>query len=173
MPASGIGAILNAILYGEHVDALPALTGVTGLAVALALGAPVNIWVQRDDLTAQAEAAARESTPTHTSDGIHEYRISDERRSEPSLTALCDAELALFSRPIITVTYATRDVKSKSGKPIVINLTSPPISETLTIQDVAISEIDVAPGTAPRFAVTASNVRFSLEDMLRQLKVGT
>jgi hypothetical protein len=43
------------------------------------------------------------------------------------------------------------------------------MSQTLTIQDVLITEIDVAPGTAPRFTVTASSVRFSLEDLLRRM----
>ena len=40
---------------------------------------------------------------------------------------------------------------------------------TLVIQDVTIDQIDTSPGVAPRFVVTASTVRFSLEDLLRQL----
>jgi hypothetical protein len=75
----------------------------------------------------------------------------------------------MFGRALVTVAYATRDVKTKSGKPVVVALTSPSIHETLTIQDVTITELDVAPGTPPRFTVTASSVRFSLEDTLRRL----
>jgi hypothetical protein len=168
IPASGSGAILTAILYGSQILPVPALTGVTGVTKALATGSRVHVWVQRDDLSAQADAVIRESTTDFTSDGIHEHVLIDERRGEVSLTALCDADLALFSRPIVTVTYATRDVKTKSGKPIVVNLTSPLIAETLTIQDVTITEIDRAPGTAPKFTASASTVRFSLEDLLRR-----
>lgn len=140
------------------------LTGVTGLVEPLVAGAPIHVWVQRDDLAAQAAMAAIDG-----GDGIYEHRLSDERRGEASLIDLCDAELALFSMPIVTVTYATRDTKTKSGKPIVINLTSPPISETLTIQDVTIDQIDQYVNTNPRFTVTASSVRFSLEDLLRRM----
>ncbi len=84
-------------------------------------------------------------------------------------TTRCEAELALFSRPVKTVTYATRDLKTKSGKAVVISLASPPIAETLTIQTVNITEIDIAPGLAPRYSVNASTARFSLEDILRTL----
>lgn len=169
IPAAGAGAIITSILYNSQVISAPALTGVTGLTKALVKGAPVRILVQRDDLLAQAAAAARESTSTYTSDGIHEVTITDDRRGEASLMARCDAHLALFANPIVTVAYATRDVKTKSGKPVSISLASPAISETLMIQDVTITEIDVAPGLAPRFMATASSVRFSLEDFLRRM----
>jgi hypothetical protein len=169
IPATGTGSILTTIPYGTAIIAAPALTGVTGLLRALTRGATVNLAVQRDDLTAQAAAAARETTSVRTSDGIHEYLVSDERRNEASLTALCDAYLALFANPLVTVGYATRDVKTKSGKSIVVTLSVPAISQTLTIQEVSISEIDVAPGTPPKFTVTASSLRYSLEGMLRRL----
>lgn len=165
IPAAGVGAILTTVVYGSAALPAPALTGVTGIGVPIVKGTPINIWVQRDDLAAQAEQAARDG-----SDGIVEAApISDERRNEASLIALCDATLARYSRPLVTVTYACRDVKTKSGKPITIDLTSPPIHQTLTIQDVTIDQINVAPGTLPRFTVTASSVRQSLDGLLRQL----
>jgi len=169
IPATGAGAIVTTILYGDVLVAAPALTGVTGLTKALAKGSPVHLWVQRDDLAAQAAAAARESTDTYSSDGVHELTISDARLAETTLNAWCDAQLALFADPIVTVAYATRDVKTKSGKTVTISLPSPAIAETLTIQEVTITEMDVAPGTPPRFTVLASSVRFSLEDTLRRL----
>ncbi|MEP7304219.1 MAG: hypothetical protein ABJA98_01750 [Acidobacteriota bacterium] len=172
VPVSGLGAILATVSYNSTITAAPALTGVTGLVRALIKGAPVNLWVQRDDLAAQAALAIRASTPARPHDGIVEHRIVDERRGEASLIALCDADLQQFSRGIKTVPYACRDVKTKSGKAIVINLVSPPIHETLTIQDVTIDQIDTAPATPPRFTVSASNVRFSLEDLLRKLSAG-
>jgi hypothetical protein len=170
IPASGPGAIVATIAYNSNITAAPILTGVTGLGLALKKGDPVNIWVQRDDLTAQAELAQRETAAGGVaSDGIRERRISDERRGEASLTALCDADLKQFSRGIVTVVYATQDVKTKSGKPVLVNLPSPAINQTLTIQDVTITALDHTPGVPPTFTVTASNVRFSLDDLLRQL----
>ena len=167
IPAAGAGAITITVPYGQQARPAAMLTGVTGIAVPILKGAAVSIWVQRDDLLAQAEQVARAG-----GDGVIEYLLVDQRRGLDSLTARCDADLALFSRPIVTVSYATRDLKTKSGKQVVINLDSPRISETLTIQDVTITEIDIAPGLAPRFMVRASSVRFSLEDTLRRLIAG-
>lgn len=164
IPASGPGSILTTVLYGDAALPSPALTGVTGIVTPMLKGSAVHIWVQRDDLDAQAAQAARDG-----GDGIVEYLFSDGRRGEASLIERCDAELALFSQPIVTAYYATRDVKTKSGKQVVINLPSPLINETLTIQEVTIDQIDIAPNLPPRFTVTASSVRFSLEDMLRRL----
>ena len=169
VPASGAGAILTTLGYGTTLLPMPSLVGVSGLTKAVLAGSRVHVWVQRDDLAAQAEAATRESTPTSASSGIHEHLIVDERRGDASLAALCDADLALFARPLVTVVLASRDVKMKSGKPLAIDSPSLGILETLTIQDVTITEIDTAPGTPPLFMVTASSVRFSLEDTLRRL----
>jgi hypothetical protein len=158
IPASGLGSFTAAIAYNSQITAAPALKGVSGLVLPLIKGAPINIWVQRDDLTAQA---AR---------GIIEHRIADERRGEASLAALCDADLALFSAPLVSVTYATYDEKSKSGKPVTFALDSPSIHDTLTIQSVQISDVEIAPGRlGPKFTVQASSVRFSIEDVLRRL----
>lgn len=164
VPASGSGAITTAVIYGQQALPSPMLVGVAGLARPMLKGSAVHIWIQRDDLPAQAEHAARTG-----GDGIVEFLIVDGRRAVDSLTARCDADLALFSRPIVTVGYATRDLKTKSGKPIVIDLPSQRIAMTLTIQEVTITEIDLVAGLAPRFTVKASNVRFSLEDTLRRL----
>jgi hypothetical protein len=43
----------------------------------------------------------------------------------------------------------------------------------LIIQEVTITEIDLAKNLAPRFTVKASSIRFTLEDTLRQLIAGT
>lgn len=163
IPTSGAGSLVSTVRYGEHIDPAPALTGVSGITVDIPSGTTVNLWVQRDDTLAQAAMAAIDG-----GDGIYEYYVSDERRGEPSLTALCDANLALYKSPIVTAKYATRDVKTKSGKPVTItNILG--YTGTLTIQDVTISEIDLVPATAPKFMVTASSVRVSLEALLRQM----
>jgi hypothetical protein len=165
VPASGPGALTASFAYGTAVLNAPQLTGVSGLVRDLLQGTLLYIWVQRDDTAAQAALAAAEGE----GDGIVEHQISDERRNAASLSALCDADLELHSTALVTVTYATRDVKTKSGKPIVIDLPSPLIDETLTIQAVVIDQLDIAPGLAPRFTVTASSARFSVEDILRRL----
>jgi hypothetical protein len=167
IPAAGSGAITTTVLFGQQAIPAALLVGVTGIAVPIQKGAAVNLWVQVDDLQAQAEQRARAG-----GDGVIEYLLTDTRRAIESLTARCVADLAQFSRPIVTVAYATRDVKSKSGKEVVIDLASPAIHETLTIQEVTITEIDIAKGLAPRFMVRASTVRFSLEDTLRRLIAG-
>lgn len=165
IPASGVGALTTSVRYGAEVIAAAMLTGVTGIIRTLIKGAPIHIWVQEDDLDAQAALAAREGE----GDGIIEHRIVDERRGEESLRALCRADLTQFAYPIVTVTGASRDVKKKSGKPQVFDLPSPFIDETLTLQDVTITEIDIADRLPPRFTFTASNARFSLEDLLRRM----
>jgi hypothetical protein len=165
IPASGPGSLTTTVRYGSEIIATSMLTGVSGLVRPLIKGAPIHIWVQRDDTAAQAELAAREGE----GDGIIEHRIVDERRGEASLIALCNADLAQFSRPLVTVTYATRDLKTKSGKPIVIDLPSPVINKTLTIQEVTIDQIDIAPGLAPRFSVVASSLRYTVDDLLRRM----
>ena len=165
IPTSGAGALTSPIRYGVEIVAASILTGVSGIARALIKGAPINIWVQRDDLAAQAAVVAREGE----GDGIIEHRIVDERRGEASLIALCNADLAQFSRPLVTVTYADHHIKNKSGKPITIDLPGPEIHQTLTIQDVTIDQIDIAPGLNPRYTVKASSLRYSVEDLLRRM----
>jgi len=167
IPPTGAGAITTTVLYGQQAIPSPMLVGVTGIVKATLKGSAVSIWVQRDDLLAQAEHAARTG-----GDGIVEFLIVDTGRGLEALTARCDADLKLFARPIVTVAYATRDLNTKSGKTVDIDLASPAIVATLTIQEVTITEIGIAPGLPPRYSVKASSVRFSLEDTLRRLVAG-
>jgi hypothetical protein len=157
---------------------VPALTGVTGLALAMQKGTPVAIWVKRNDTAAQTALALFEG-----GDGIREYLIVDQRRGEASLTAVCDADLAKFSRPLTSVTYATNDPLTRSGKTVSISLAigtwdvmfDPAVfgdviwgeSGDFTIQDVTIT-FD-APGAYPRYTVTAASVNFTLADLLARL----
>lgn len=163
IPASGNGSLASSVSYNATITPCPALTGVTGNSLALVKGRSVNIWVQRESVAGQAALAARDGT-----DGIIEYRVVDERRAEASLISLCDAELARFALPIVTVVYATRDPKTRAGAPVLVNLASPSINQTLTIQDVVISEVGLKPTLYPKYTVTASSLRFSLEDLLRR-----
>ena len=165
IPASGPGAIVASISYNSTITAAPALVGVTGLDDAVIRNSPIHVWVQRDDPAAQAYM----QTVDGGGDGVYEHIWSDERRTEASLIQVCDAQLELYSRPLVTVTYASRDTKTKSGKTVAIALASPAINETLTIQDVAITDLGVAPGLKPKFTVTASNVHHSFDAVLRML----
>jgi hypothetical protein len=165
IPATGLGALVASVSYNSTVTASPALVGVGGILESILRGSPIHVWVQRDDLAAQAYMVSLDGT----GDGIYEHIVSDERRTEASLIQVCDAELALYSRPLVTVTYASRDTKTKSGKTVAIALTTPAINESLTIQDVAISEIGIAPTLRPKYTVTASSVRHSFDAILQQL----
>jgi len=164
IPATGSGAIVASISYNSTVTANPALVGVTGLLDAVIRNAPIHVWVQRDDLAAQANMIALDGH----GDGVYEHIWSDERRTEASLRQVCDAQLKLYSRPMVTVTYASRDAKTKSGKTVTITLATPAITEALTIQDVTITELGIR-GLAPKFTVTASNVSQSFEAILQML----
>jgi hypothetical protein len=164
IPATGPGAIVASISYNSTVTAAPALVGVTGILEAIIRNAPIHVWVQRDDTAAQAYMATLDGS----GDGVYEHIWSDERRAEASLKQVCDAQLALYSRPLVTVTYASRDLKTKSGKTVAIALTSPAITESLTIQDVAITELGIK-GLAPKFTVTAGTAHTSFESVLQML----
>ena len=122
------------------------------------------VFVQVDDAAAQTALATLEGGG---SDGIVEYFLSDTTLlTNAAATARGEAELALFAYPLVTVTYACRDVKARSGKTVHIDVTTPPIGPIdLLIQDVTISNLDLSGG--PIFQVTASSVRFSLEAILR------
>jgi hypothetical protein len=199
IPPSGPGAIVATVNYGSQVVAAPALTGINsfnGVNLALAKGSSVNIWVQRDDTTAQAALGLLERDENgNPSDGIREYVISDERSTEATMIARCDADLAIFSRPVVTATYYTRDSKTKSGRTASISLPgfggtailtavfdplvfdpavflavdSAPFTvyTTFTIQSVAIT-VD-AVNANPLYHVTASSVAFTLNDLLRRV----
>jgi hypothetical protein len=164
LPASGPGSIVASISYNSTITAAPALMGVTGLTDAVIRNSPIHVWVQRDDPAAIAYMQSIDAG----GDGVYEHIWSDERRSEASLRQVCDAQLELYSRPLVTVTYASRDTKTKSGKTVAINLASPAITESLTIQDVTITELGVK-GLQPKFTVTASNVHHSFDAVLRML----
>lgn len=187
VPATGVGSIQTTILYGAQIFPAPALTGVNhnnGVTRALARGSSVHIWVQVDDLDAQAALGALELDENgDETDGIREYVITDDRRSEESLTALCTADLAMFSRPIVSAGYYTRDIKTRTGRSVSIDLVTGKFNPLVftstfnvattfgqmgefTIQDVTIT-FD-GPALNPLYKVKASSTNFALSDLLRR-----
>lgn len=108
-------------------------------------------------------------------DGIHEFFIDDS-----SLTTFVQqvnrayAELELFSRPIITVIYGTRDSNSRPGRKVTFDLANPPVKGDFLIQSVGIDQIhDESDQLLPRYTVQASSVRFDLEDLLVMIAAGS
>lgn len=172
VPATGPGAVNVALPSGAIVTNLPCLSGIPSsgagaISAQISAGDTVTAYVQRDDAAAQAVLAAAQG-----GDGIVEYVIDESLlASVTAMNARGDADLALFSTALVTVRYATRDVRTKSGKTVTMNLSAPTsISGTFKISHVSIDQIDLAAGRmAPRFRVEASSARFDLADLLRQL----
>jgi hypothetical protein len=176
IPASGPGALATTVLNGSQVLPAPALIGINnanGVALAMAKGSAVNIWVQRDDLGAQAALGLLERDEAGTvTDGIREYVLSDERSTEARMIALCDADLAIFSRPIVTAKYYTRDSKSKTGRTVSIALTDAAANPWAQTGDFTLQSVELSfdgPALNPLYAVTATSVAFTLGDLLRRV----
>lgn len=141
------------------------LTGVSGVTTTIPAGSALPLMVTRNDVTAQAVIAALEG-----GDGIHEFTVKD---SSLVTVAACnargDAELALFKTFLTEITYVTRDVATRAGKPITVNLGSPTnISVTLQIQSVTWSQFGI-PNQPPLLTVKAGQVKFNLQDLLRRV----
>jgi hypothetical protein len=168
IPASGAGAIIAAIASAttSTVTDLPCIILGSGLASALPAGTEVQLFVQRNDTAAQSSLSGLEG-----GDGIHEYLITDSSLTTVSACqARGDAELALYASSIVSLKYATRDTHSRAGKTLTVSLGAPTnISTTLRIQRVTVDQFDASGRLTPRYTVEASSVRFSLEDLLRQL----
>jgi hypothetical protein len=169
------------VVVGEAVFAYTSISGgrlwlPSGSTVGRAwpVGTVVSLWVQCDDLDAQAELGDREAVDGVPTDGIRDYVITD--AALDSVARCLDrgyAELVLFARPILTVTYGTRDRKTRAGRRIAINLTDPPLVHPgLLIQEVAIDQIEASPTpTPPRYTVTASSVRFTIGDLIQRVQL--
>ena len=182
IPSSGVGSVLVAVAGGEEVVNVPHLTGIPAsgagaIVTALQKGDEVNLLAVRNDAAAQTALAALIG-----GDGIQEEYIQDRRLSLTEADDRGDALLALHKDPIEAVTYTTHDKRTASGKEITVNLGAPTsVSVTLTIQRVTITDIETAAQLAasgamdqlaamPKYHVEASSLRFSLEDLLRQIR---
>jgi len=160
------GAIVAAIQGGSIVQAVPMLTGVSGLIRPISIGASVSLWVVRSSATGIAQLQTLEG-----GDGIREYSITD---SSLESIAACqqrgDADLALFQFAQITLTYRTQDTTTRSGRTVHVTLPAPyTLTGDFLIQSVRISNIDQELRTLPFFDVTLSSTRFSLEDVIRHV----
>lgn len=142
------------------------------LRTSVVSGEEITNFLQGDDIESQKALGKIELLKNGSkSDGVHEYTIVDTSlKTQFQMYSRMNAELELFGRPIVTVNYSTRDPKSRSGRLVNIDLTSPPISGEFLIQSVSIDQIhDDADMLAPRYNVRASSVKYDLSDLLLQI----
>lgn len=141
------------------------LKGVTGITEILKEGREVNIFLQYDDAVLQTALGLQEG-----GDGIREDYIKD--TSMPTYAAMAARGAVLagqFGRPVKEASYSTIDVNSAKDRIVSINLTWPPIVESLRIQTVGVSEIHDSTGYPAKRNVTASSIKFDLDDLLRKI----
>jgi hypothetical protein len=180
IPATGPGAITATINWNTTAVAAAMLTGIpaTGIGAIqyqILKGDPVNIFVQVDDLDAQA--AVRAQLPG--SDGIIEDEIQDGRLSYTEGRARCQARLDLLGARdsdgkvgVVTVSYICRDTNTQAGATVTVNL-GPPINlrGDYLIQRVTVGQFHI-PHLPPTYTVEASSLRFTAEDLLRVIRQG-
>jgi len=174
IPASGDGSITASIAYNSTVTVAPALTGIPASGAGAILyriteGQDVNLWIQVDDIAAQqAVALLFTSAAGGAHSGIIEDVIQDRRLSATEARARGRAHLQQRRSLQIRIRYQSRDINSRSGRLVTVNLLSPPyaISSTFMIQTVRIQH--TTPDLGPTFDVDASSERFSFEDLLRR-----
>lgn len=101
-------------------------------------------------------------------DGVHEYTITDgSLKTAWQLYMRAQAELEIYAWPIVSITYATTDPNSRIGRTVHADMTWPPCKGDFLIQSVAIDQVhDEGDQLFPRYTVTASNVRYELNDLL-------
>jgi hypothetical protein len=174
IPASGPGSITASIAYNSTVTVAPALTGVPAsgdgaIQYPIVEGDDVNLWIQVDDLAAQtAVALLFTSAAAGVHSGVIEDVIQDRRLSAAEARARGRAHLQQRRELQIRIRYQSRDINSRSGRPVTVNLLSAPyaLSATFMIQTVRVSH--TTPDLLPTFDVEASSERFSFEDLLRR-----
>lgn len=162
IPSSGYGAITSDVRTDMAVTHLGAVrlseTGIL-LDPPVATGDLVIQRIQVDDPDAQALLAALEG-----GDGIHEHVIEAEQLDLQGSLDRAQAELDLFSRPVVSVTYETRDRYARAGRFVTVDQTGTlPITGRFVIQHVVVRFTDMASGAGRRSfpvrTVTAAPVR--------------
>ena len=168
IPASGDGSITSTVTYGTSVTAASLLTGIPALGVTGAIvlpirpGDPVNLLIALDDVPAQTALAALVG-----GDGVQVGYLQDRRISIGEAQARARALLEQRKDIAITVRYTSRDIQTRSGAVVTVDLPAPmALAGTFRIQDVQIGPF--AAHAFPVYQVTASSSRFTFEDLLRR-----
>jgi hypothetical protein len=179
IPSSGPGAVVATISYNSTITAAPMLLGVPAsgagaIVYPIPKGDDVNLWIQVDDLAAQAAVALLfTSAAAGVHSGIIEDVIQDRRLSAREARARGAAHLAQRRDLQIRIRYQCRDLNARSGRTVTVNLLAPPyqLSAQFTIQSVTIR--DFTPSLLPIVQVEASSIRVTFEDLLRRLGTRT
>lgn len=156
----------------QQTHGVPYIVLTSPLVYQYSQNSVVYNFYQADDVESQKFFARTEldsfGNPTK---GIHEYTVTDSSlKTVWQLYMRAQAELELYSRPIITVNYATRDPDSRIGSTVHIDLTFPPCQGDFLIQSVTIDQIrDEGDQLSPRYTVTASSIRYDLNDLLLKI----
>lgn len=146
------------------------------LRLAENLTEPINAGETiRVGLTLDASADAKAALAAAVGgDGIHEESIEDPNWSIGEMYLEAYARLNLVSDPLVSARYTTRDQTNRSGRTVSITLGAPTnLSGTLRLQQVTITQLGESADVFPLRQVEASSRRFSLEDLLRQIKGGS
>ncbi len=121
-----------------------------------------NVFTTDEDTDSQAALAAL----LGYGDGAREFLVTDPSISTTSQAhARGQAELALWADPIVEITYATTDPKTKVGATVHVDLTNPNITGDFKIQSIRLAHIHENDDTLPVIVATASSVRFTLNDL--------
>jgi hypothetical protein len=177
--ASGPGSITSPLTYNTTILAaatirgIPA-NGVGAIRVAIVKGDPVDLFIQEDDVAAQTALAAQLGGGA---DGIVEDEIQDRRLSATEAHARGRARLAQLAERdadgkvgIVTVRYTCRDINTRAGATVAINLGAPiNLRGDFLIQRVTINAFG-SPHVPPTYTVEASSVRFTFEELLRVIR---
>lgn len=128
---------------------------------AMPQNTPINVLVTRDDLTAQVLLATKTGT-----DGIFEHLLpQDERMSETSGIADCDATLAKLSRPLKNGTYQTWQ-QTRAGDQFLTSLPYRKLWGTFTVQNVVL-KVFLAPDYVSYDVTFADSVKLRFMDLIK------
>lgn len=174
IPSTGNGSITETVAYSSNVTAAPMLIGIPAsgagaIVNTIHAGMEANLWVTVNNLAAQAEVSALldPSDALNGDAGIIADELTDSRVSRTEATARAQAHLDIGDDETVEVGYTSVDRNSRAGRTIIIDLEDHlAVGETLAIQSVTISYDK----PQPKFTVTASNRRYTFEDLLRQIK---
>jgi hypothetical protein len=165
IPASGDGALTQSLPWGTPITVAPALLGTTGIVYPITKGDQVNLVVLVDDAAAQDALAALVGGT-----GVRESLLQDGRISLTEALARGRALLAAHKSVLETFAHRSRDINTRSGATINVNLPPPTdIVGTFRLQDVTISTFNPRALVMPTYESRSSSQRFTFEDLVRQM----
>lgn len=166
VPSTGVGSLSASVAYNANISSVAALVGIPAsgagsIQSTIVKGDQLQLVVQVDDVTAQAALAARIG-----GDGVQEAYLQDRRLRDSEARARAEALLDLRSNIDVRMRFRSRDVNTRSGRSMAVDLGSPwNITQTLRIQQVVSTyEFETA---QPLRTVDASSSLLSFQDLLR------